>query len=349
MLVKSQYASLRGLTWWAVLVSIERIHTAEGNTMTTINSVLGPITPGELGFTLMHEHVMVSTSGLYTSYPDLLGENREERAIECLKTAKAEGIDTMVDATTFDLGRDADLLERVSRESGVNLINVTGWWLEVPRFMWGVGANQMAREFIRDITEGFRGTDIKAGILKCAADFEGVTAPLETMTRAVARAHNETGLPIMVHSYPTGQVARRQIAIFQEEGVDLTKVKIDHSNDTTDTEYLQWILDQGCYLGLDRYPGRFVSPHMRTVTLKNLIDLGYADRLCPSHDCICLHIHNEQPDGTIPAMHDFQRFNPDQYLYMKRHVMPDLEEMGVGDDVIRQLFVDNPRRFFGGE
>ena len=153
----------------------------------------------------------------------------------------------------------------------------------------------------------------------------------------------------MVHSYPTGQVARRQIAIFREEGVDLTRVKIDHCNDTTDTEYLKWILDQGCFLGLDRYPGRLVSPHMRTVTLKRLIDDGFADRLCPSHDCICLHIHNELPDGSIPEQHDFTRSNPDQYLYMKRNVIPELQSMGVDDSVITQLFVDNPRRFFGGE
>lgn len=269
--------------------------------MTQINSVLGPIDSSDLGFTLMHEHVMVAASGLSKSYPDLLGPNREERAIACLQKAKAAGINTLLDATTFDLGRDPELLRHVAAESGVNLINVTGWWLDVPRFMLGVGANQMADEFIRDINEGFRGTDIKAGMLKCAADFEGVTPPLETMARAVARAHLQTGVPIMVHSYPTGHVARRQIEIFKEEGVDLTRVKIDHSNDTTDTEYLKWILDQGCFLGLDRYPGRLVSPHMRTVTLKRLMDMGYGERLCPSHDCICLHIHNEQPDGSIPG------------------------------------------------
>ncbi|MDA1075171.1 MAG: phosphotriesterase-related protein [Proteobacteria bacterium] len=316
--------------------------------MSTINSVLGPISAADLGFTLMHEHVMVSASGLWDSYPDLLGPDPESRAIECLKKAKAGGVDTMVDATTFDLGRKATLLKTVSKASGVNIINVTGWWLDVPRFMWGVGVNQMAREFVRDIEEGFRGTDIRAGILKCAAVFEGVTAPLETMARAVARAHVQTGLPIMVHSYPTGQVARRQIKIFKEEGVDLTKVKIDHSNDTTDLEYLTWILDQGCYLGLDRYPGRFVSPHMRTVTMKALIDKGWAERLCPAHDCICLHIHNEQPDGSIPKEHDFTKGNPDQFLYMKKHVIPDLMEMGVSQATINTLFVDNPRRFFGG-
>ncbi len=316
--------------------------------MSAINSVTGPISPDDLGFTLMHEHVMVSAPGMYRSYPGLMGPNREQRAIECLKKAKAGGIDTIVDATTFDLGRDPDLLHTVSEASGVNIVNVTGWWLDVPRFIRNVSPNQMAREFVRDLEEGFRGTDIKAGVLKCAADFQGVVPDLEIMTRAAARAHNKTGVPIMVHSYPSGQVARRQLAIFKEEGVDLERVKIDHSNDTTDTEYLKWVLDQGCFLGMDRYPGHLVSPHMRTVTLKTLIDDGYADRLCPSHDCICLHIHNERADGALPDEHDFTLRNPDQYLYMHRHVIPDLKSMGVTDNTIDTLFIDNPRRFFVG-
>ena len=317
--------------------------------MAQVNTVTGPIDVDDLGFTLMHEHVMVSAPGMFRSFPDLFGPgDKVERAIDTLKRAKEHGIDTIVDATTHDLGKDPELLRKVSEGSGVNIVNTTGWWLDVPRFLRGASPNQLAREFIRDIEEGFRGTDIKAGILKCAADFEGVTPALELMARAVSRAHNETGLPIMVHSYPTGQVARRQIQIFKEEGVDLTRVKIDHSNDTTDTEYLKWILDQGCYLGLDRYPGRLVSPHMRTVTLERLMDMGYSDRLCPAHDCICLTIHNELPDGTIPDEHEFTRSNVDQYLYIHRHVIPDLKEMGVGDDQIDELFVTNPRNFFSG-
>lgn len=316
---------------------------------TTVQTVTGPIDVGDLGFTLMHEHVMVSAPGMFRQFPDLFGpQDRVQRAIDTFKRAKSAGVDTIVDATTYDLGKDPQLLYDVSRGSGVNIINTTGWWLDVPRFLRGVSPNQMAREFVRDVEEGFRGTEIKAGILKCAADFEGVTPELELMTRGVSRAHNETGLPIMVHSYPTGQVARRQIAIFKEEGVDLTRVKIDHSNDTTDTEYLKWILDQGCYLGLDRYPGRLVSPEMRTSTMKKLIDDGFGDRLCPAHDCICLHIHKERVDGTIPEEHEFLRSNVDQYLYIHRHVIPDLKEMGTSNEQIDELFVENPKRFFAG-
>lgn len=311
----------------------------------SINTVLGAVAPSALGFTLMHEHVLVAASGLYGSYPDLLGRDREARAIAALARAKAAGVDTIVDATTFDLGRHAPLLAEVSRGSGVNIVNATGWWLDVPRFMQGLGPNQLAREFVRDATEGFRGTSIRAGLLKCAADIDGVTPPLETMARAVARAHRETGLPIMVHSHPGTQLARQQIRILEDEGVDLTRVKIDHSNDTTDTEYLTWILDKGCWLGLDRYPGRFTSPRMRTLTLKRLIDAGWIERLCPSHDCICLHFHKERPDGSVPEQHDMALANPDQFTYMHRHVIPALRELGVTDAQVRTLFVDNPRRF----
>ena len=79
----------------------------------------------------------------------------------------------------------------------------------------------------------------------------------------------------MLHSYSPGQVGRRQIAILKEEGVPLNRVKMDHSNDTTDLEYLYWMLEEGCYLGMDRYPGEGVSPLARTKTLKALVDAGF--------------------------------------------------------------------------
>ena len=118
------------------------------------------------------------------------------------------------------------------------------------------------------------------------------------MLRAVARAHHQTGLSIMLHSYSPGQVGRRQIAILKEEGVPMNRVKLDHSNDTTDLEYLFWILDQGCFLGLDRYPGDVPSVNQRNKTLKALIDAGFAGRLCVSHDwSLARHVASDSPIG----------------------------------------------------
>ena len=76
--------------------------------------------------------------------------------------------------------------------------------------MRGVGANQMAREFVRDISEGFRGTDIKAGLLKCAADLEGVTRPLEVMARAVARAV-DAALPVARQTHGEDRLGRSDV------------------------------------------------------------------------------------------------------------------------------------------
>jgi phosphotriesterase-related protein len=313
--------------------------------MTVINSVLGPLDTKDIGFTLMHEHLIVAPAGVYRDYPGLLGSNLMERVVEGLKEAKEGGIDTIVDATTLDLGRDIELMAEASRRSGVNIIACSGWWLDYPRFFQGVSAEQLEELFLKEVEEGISGTNIKAGILKSAADITGVTSNEETVLRAVARAHLKTGVPIMVHSYSPGQVGRQQLAVLREEGVDLKRVKLDHSNDTTDVEYLTWLMEQGCYLGLDRYPGMITSSLSRTKTMKALIEAGYADRLCPSHDGTVLRVLAANP---IITEEERLKRNPHGYLYMKKVVFPNLREMGVSEDILNSLCVVGPRNFFEG-
>ncbi|MBW1709361.1 MAG: hypothetical protein JRG97_05740 [Deltaproteobacteria bacterium] len=313
--------------------------------MAIINSVLGPLDTADLGFTLMHEHLIVAAAGVYRDYPELLGSNLIDRVVDELKKAKEGGIDTIVDLTTLDLGRDIELMAEASRRSGVNIIACSGWWLDVPRFFEGVSADQMAEVFIREVEEGISGTGIKAGLLKSASDMTGVTPEAEIILRGVARAHLKTNVPIALHSYSPGQVGRMQLPILNEEGVDLKRVKMDHSNDTTDVEYLTWLLDQGCFLGLDRYPGWNVSPLARTQTMKALIDAGYTDRLCPSHDGTVLRVMAANP---LISEEERLKANPYGFLYIKKVVFPQLREMGVSEETVNSLCVDNPRNFFEG-
>lgn len=311
--------------------------------MATVNSVLGPLDTADLGFTLMHEHLMVSSAGIPQNYAELLGDNLMERLVRGLTQAREEGITTIVDATTLDLGRDATVLAEASRRSGVNIIACSGWWLEVPRFLGGVSADQFARLFTREIEEGIAGTGIKAGILKSASDASGVRPQEENILRGVARAHKRTGVPIMLHSYSPGEVGRQQLTILKEEGVDLRRVKMDHSNDTTDVAYLTWLLEQGCYLGMDRYPGHSVTSAERTNTLKALIDAGYTDRLLPSHDHLLVSIMSgalpTPPEGREPRT---------GLLHIKDVVVPQLREMGAPEETLGRLCVVGPRNFFEG-
>ena len=313
--------------------------------MAKVNSVCGPIDTANLGFTLAHEHILVDQMGFFRDYPELFGDNVFERIVNDLKEAKKAGIDTVVDATTVDLGRDVKLLHKASHSSGVNIIACTGWWLNVPDFFTSLSPDRIAGWFIREIEQGISGTDIKAGILKSASDVYGVTPGTELILRAVAKAHLQTGVPIELHSYPLGQVGRQQLAVLKDEGVDPRSVKLDHSNDTTDVGYLTWIMEQGCYLGMDRYPGENVSPLDRTITMKALIDAGYAGRICPSHDFLMSYIQTASPEI---AEAERLRANPHGLLYLKNVVFPKLRELGVSETVMDDLCVDGPRNFFEG-
>ena len=77
------------------------------------------------------------------------------------------------------------------------------------------------------------------------------------------------------------------MAIFEDEGFDLNRVYIGHSNDTTDLEYLLGLVKRGVWLGLDRHQTSSpIGPDAegRTQTLAALIKAGVGDRLMVSHD-----------------------------------------------------------------
>jgi phosphotriesterase-related protein len=315
--------------------------------MTTVNTVLGPINTADLGFTLMHEHIVSGTGGLYAEYPELFGSRAMEHIISALIKAKEGGIDTIVDASTFDLGRDIHVLAEASRRSGINIICATGWWTDIPHDFSNVSSSQLASLFVRDIEKGIAGTGVRAGIIKAASDKDGVTPEQKTILQGVARAHLETGAPIMLHSYAPGQVGRQQLSVLKAEGVKLDRVKLDHSNDTADTEYLMWVLDQGTYLGMDRYPGPksvSVSTQGRNKVLKVLIDAGYADRLLLSHDWILTPIAGDTP--LYPFMAEIRLENPYDLLFIKKVVLPDLVRLGVPETVANSLCVNGPRYYF---
>jgi phosphotriesterase-related protein len=320
--------------------------------MKTVNTVLGPLETSKIGFALMHDHVLASSTGIPQVYPELLGLNYKERLVKGLLAAKQAGISTVVDADTFDLGRAVKILAEVSELSGVNIICCSGWYFNLPPFLGSFSIDRFAQMFAREVKEGIEGTNIKAGILKSAADFDGVTTDGEKILRAVARAHLMTGVPIMLHSYAPEQVGRQQFAILKEEGVDLHHVKLDHCSDTKDMEYLSWIAGQGCYLGMDRLPGIHVPPKAsvsaeeRIKTIKALIDAGYSSRILLGHDAfIVSSLFDTMPDAIKKKL---ENDNPYGFLYINKVVLPALREMGVTDKVINSICVDNPRAFFEG-
>jgi len=96
----------------------------------------------------------------------------EQQAVKSLRKAKALGVTTIIDATPINLGRDIDLLRRVSQRSEVNTIASTGFYFhESPWFDHTNYCIDRAVDILeKECIEGINGTDIKPGIIKCATE-----------------------------------------------------------------------------------------------------------------------------------------------------------------------------------
>ncbi|MEE8466636.1 MAG: phosphotriesterase-related protein, partial [Dehalococcoidia bacterium] len=74
--------------------------------MSIVNTVLGPVDTADLGFTLSHEHLATNAAGILRTFPELVDRpGIIEQAKETLKEAFDEGLRTIIDVSTIDLGR----------------------------------------------------------------------------------------------------------------------------------------------------------------------------------------------------------------------------------------------------
>jgi hypothetical protein len=81
-----------------------------------VETVGGRIATGDLGVTLMHEHVFVLSPEIMANYPEGWGDEqaREDSAVDKLNALKAIGVDTIVDPTVIGLGRYIPRILRVA-------------------------------------------------------------------------------------------------------------------------------------------------------------------------------------------------------------------------------------------
>src|SRR5690606_35342616 len=208
-------------------------------------------------------------------------------ALESARGMVERGVRTMCDPAAMFLGRDVRLMRRVAEATGLNVIAATGIYTydHLPTPLATRDADAIADLYVHDIERGIQGTDARAAFIKCAADAPGVTENVEKLHRAAARASLRTGAPIMAHTRPAGGTGLRQLEIFAEEGVDLGRVQLAHTGDTTDLDYIERVLDQGAYIGMDRFGLELYLPFdQRIDTVAALLERGYAERMMLSSD-----------------------------------------------------------------
>lgn len=320
--------------------------------MADVQTVAGPVDSGALGTVLIHEHVRFRDEAVAENWPARYDPDEEmSAALEAVNAAKERGVTTIVEPTAMFGGRSFPFMREVAERTGVQIVGCTGIYTYdyLPHYFQTRSEDQMAELFIADIEQGVQGTDARAGFLKCAADEPGVTENIEKVHRAVARASVQTGAPIMAHSRPASNTGPRQVEIFLEEGVDPAKIQIAHTGDSDDLDYIEGLLDQGVWIGLDRYGLNLYLPYdQRNATTAELLRRGHADRLFLSQDyCATIDWFPEEAEEMFFS----------QGLVMEEWsmtlvfdlVVPWLREQGVwDDDTFRTVFEENPRRWLAG-
>jgi phosphotriesterase-related protein len=319
--------------------------------MATIQTVRGPIETSRLGTTLMHEHIFVLSTEIIENYPEVWGdeEQRVAAAVARMNELHTRGINTVVDLTVIGLGRYIPRIQRVAAQTNINIIVATGIYTynDIPHYFHYRGPGTilggpeiMVDMFVRDIERGIADTGVRAAMLKCATDEPGVTPGVERVLRATAQAHRQTGVPISTHTHARTKRGLAQQKIFREEGVDLTCVVIGHSGDTTDIDYLEELIANGSYLGMDRFGIDTVLPFEERVnTVATMCERGHEGKMVLSHDANCfMDWLPEQAVRTIlPNWH---------YLHIHNDVIPALRKRGITDEQIQTMMVDNPRVIF---
>ena len=311
--------------------------------MTTINGVLGPIEAADLGFTLMHEHIMIANWSMRQAFGDWVDVDQVvEDAVRELVAAKELGVRTVVDLTPINIGRDIHVIREVAERAEMQVIAATGLYYTEEPWLENWPADALVEWLMRDLTDGIQGTDVKAGIVKCATNHAGVTPTNRTLLQVAARLHRGSGVPISTHTAVENRSGLAQQDVFEEEGVDLSRVVIGHCGDSDDLEYLEAILDRGSFIGMDRFGlDMILSTEQRVATIAELCRRGRADRLVLSHDHCC-HI-DFYPVGRAELAAAVPNWN---FRHIPEDVVPALRKLEVSEEQILSMTVDNPRRIF---
>ena len=274
--------------------------------MATVESVNGPIDVEELGLTLIHEHFRATDEAARFQFPHLYDEQAEwDAALSDANAVKGHGVRTVVEPSAMFLHRDARFSKRVADEAGIQVILATGVYTydHLPQMLQNRSEDQIAEIFVHDIESGIQGTDIKAAFIKCAAD--------------------------------------EPMRIFGEEGVDPAKVQVAHTGDTDDLDYIERLLDTGCWIGMDRYGLDIYLPtEQRQATVLALLEKGHADRMFLSQDfCSTLDYFTPELEEQLKPV-----AAPNWSMtFLFEQVIPELKERGMSEEQLDQMMVENPK------
>jgi predicted metal-dependent phosphotriesterase family hydrolase len=313
--------------------------------MSFVRTVLGDITPGEMGVTYAHEHLVIDGGRPVEMSPDFLLADVDRLVAELRDAAKA-GLRSAIDAMPADCGRNPSKLAELSRLSGVHIVAATG--LHHEKFYgpshWSLRASEdeLADLFAADVTDGIderdyggpivRRTEVRAGIVKVAGSEGGPSARDLPVFRAAAAVHVRTGAPVHTHC-EAGTGALEQVRLLADTGVPAKHVTLSHVDKVVDRGYHREIFATGAFAVYDQ---AFRWGGAENGTLR-LLEWAAADG---NLEQVML--------GMDAARQGYYRaFGGSPGLgYLLREFTDAMDARGIGPEIRAHLFVANPARAY---
>ncbi|MFP7159486.1 phosphotriesterase-related protein [Priestia aryabhattai] len=322
-----------------------------------VNTVLGPVDVNKLGKTLMHEHFWFAYPGY--SGNTLYVNDREElvkTGLEIAAKAKAHGVQTIVDATANDTGREPELLKEIAERAELNIICATGYYYEGEgashyfkfKQVLGQGEEELYELLMSEITEGIGKTGIKPGVIKLGTSKDQITPYEEMFIKVSGKVQRDTGIPIITHT-ERGTMGPEQAQMLVSAGANPCQVMVGHMDGNMDISYHKRVLEKGVFSAFDRFGIQdFVGCPMdedRISVLIGLIGSGYVNQIMMAHDTVNVWLGKpvvwpEQMKKKLEKWHIGHIFE---------NIIPALKEGGVTEEQINTILVDNPKRLFTGD
>jgi predicted metal-dependent phosphotriesterase family hydrolase len=258
-----------------------------------INTVLGPIPAGNLGRTLVHEHVLVDFVGADMIAPGRYDAQEVFRiALPHLKSARALGCETLVDCTPAYLGRDPGLLAQLSQASGLQIITNTGFYgaaggKYVPRFTYSETAKEIAARWVREFRDGIPPAGIRPGLIKIGVDAGPWSEINAKLVSAAALTHLQTGLVIGSHT-GDGLAAVAQLSLLKQHAVPPSAFIWVHAQDEKNTSLHRRAAEEGAWIEFDGISEEGLSQNVASVV--EMKQAGYLQHVLISQDAGWYHV-----------------------------------------------------------
>ena len=318
----------------------------------SVQTVTGRVSVGELGRTLIHEHVLIGFPGwqMDALAPRFDRGEAMARGIDQLQELRDLGVGTFVDPCPMDLGRDVEFLAELSQRSGLRIVCTTGAYFEaegITHTFRHLPVEDIAAIYIKEITEGVGDTGIRAGAVKIATGAHRISDYERKLVQAGARAARETGVPLISHTQEAS-CGHEQIDLVTGEGVPPGRLLVGHSDGIDDHAYHRGLAERGAFVGFDRFGITLIVPD--EVRVKNVLALakaGFTKSIMLSHDSIVcwqgrpVPFANRHEDVLAMLPH----WRPTSIL---TRIVPQLLAGGLSEADVATILVDNPRRFFAG-